>query len=64
LPEEEEEHLSAVNGSKWKSVVWHFNESIHKELKYTEMTKATRLAYTHLSETLRDILDNYGLMLD
>jgi hypothetical protein len=32
--EEQDEMLSAINGGKWKSVVWDLSQYIRKRLKY------------------------------
>ena len=58
LPEETEEFNSAVNGHKWKSVVWYIDENIRQTLKYNETL--TEKEY-ELVESIRDNIYSFIL---
>jgi hypothetical protein len=59
LPEETDEFNSAVNGHKWKSVVWDIDQNIRQTLKYNETL--TEKEY----ELVQSIRDNiYSFILE
>ena len=49
LPEEERLFREAMDGSKWKYVVWQIDEHLRKELKYNESLPEE--AYKSLQQT-------------
>lgn len=49
LPEEERLFREAMDGSKWKYVVWQIDEHLRRELKYNE--SLPKEAYKSLEQT-------------
>ena len=39
LPEENEDFKAAINGSKYKSAIWDYDQWLRSEMKYGELTK-------------------------
>lgn len=63
LPEEAEEHMSAVQGALWKSLVWDFDQLLRSWLKYGEPgDKAAGLQAAR--DSLRESVQEAGLSLD
>lgn len=54
LPEEAEEHLSAVHGSGWKLVVWRFREHLWKMRDAEEIPTLDALI-DDLNEEIEDL---------
>ncbi len=65
LPEEERLFRDAIDGSKWKYVVWQIDQHLRTELKYNE--SLPKEAYEHLSKTrdnLYRLINQENLELD
>ncbi len=63
--EEREEMESAINGWKWKMVVWDLDQHLRSELKYNDkITGDVYLALEKLREKLHELKDEHGLILD
>jgi hypothetical protein len=63
--EDREEMESAINGWKWKILVWDLDQHLRSELKYN--TKITGEAYEALEkirERLHELKNENGLTLD
>jgi len=61
LPEEDSEHRLAINGHKYYSILWEFDQWLRGEMKYqdheTVGTEAAR-------DKLRELMDNDGVNFD
>lgn len=53
LPEESEEFTNAINGVKWKSVVWEIRGKLREQLKYND--SLTDKEYDYI-ESIQNIL--------
>jgi hypothetical protein len=63
--EEREEMESAINGWKWKMVVWDLDQHLRSELKYNDkITGDVYLALEKLREKLHEFKNEHGLILD
>jgi hypothetical protein len=63
--EEREEMESAINGWKWKMVVWDLDQHLRSELKYNDkITGDVYLALEKLRDKLHEFKNEHGLILD
>jgi hypothetical protein len=63
--EEREEMESAINGWKWKMVVWDLNQHLRSEMKYNDkITEEVYVALETIREKLHELKDEHGLILD
>lgn len=63
--EEQEEMESAINGWKWKMLVWELDQHLRKELKYNDkLTGEAYEAVDQIRETLHELKSEAGLKLD
>ena len=66
LDEEREDMESAINGWKWKMIVWDLDQHLRGQLKYNDHN-LTEEAYDALEKTrehLRELMYDNGLKLD
>jgi hypothetical protein len=61
LPEEQEEHADALQGTLWKSAVSDIDQHMRNLLKYDSPLKDAPDAVQHLRTTLHEILEAKGL---
>lgn len=59
LPEEQEEMQTAIDGSKWKSVVWEINNYLRNKIKYEEKEE-----FEPIREQLSQLISDSNLSLD
>lgn len=65
LNEEQEEMESAINGWKWKMLVWNLDQHLRSELKYgDEHTESAYAAVEKIREKLHELKNEHGLKLD
>lgn len=67
LPDEQSEFQDAVNGIKWRLVVWDFDQWLRAQYKYmpdAEYSEAAYNAYEKSRERLNKMLNEEGLSLD
>jgi hypothetical protein len=64
LPEENIEFQSAINGHKYKSAIWDFDQLLRSEMKYKELSDETYKAYKWCREELRKILLEDNLFIE
>lgn len=65
LPEENVEFETAVNGHKWKSVVWDIDQNIRQTLKYDEtLTEKEYELVQSIRDSLRSFIIEQGIELD
>ena len=65
LPEEESNFRQAIDGHKWKYVVWQLDEHLRRELKYNEaLPKEAYVALQDTRDTLHRLVNQDNLELD
>lgn len=64
LPEENIDFQAAVNGHKYKSAIWDFDQLLRSEMKYKELSDETYNAYKWCREELRKILLEDNLFIE
>lgn len=64
LPEEAIEAQTALDGEKWKGVVWDLNEEIRTKLKHGELTGAESDVYEKIRNSIFEKLQENGLSFD
>jgi hypothetical protein len=64
LPEENSDFQAAVNGHKYKSAIWDFDQLLRSEMKYKELSDETYNAYKWCREELRKILLEDNLFIE
>ena len=63
--EEREEMESALNGWKWKMLVWDLDQYLRGELKYNDkLTGEAYEAVEKIREVLHELKSESGLLLD
>lgn len=63
--EEAEELNDAINGRKWKAVVWEIDQELRKEVKYNEaLPDEVHDAYSNFRDRIRQIVSEHGLELE
>jgi len=63
--EDREEMESAINGWKWKMLVWDLDQHLRKELKYNDkLTGEAYEAVEKIREVLHELKSESGLTLD
>lgn len=64
LPEEEQEHLDAVNGTKWKILLMDFDRTLRNYLKHGHRFKDVEDCLRKLREELDQDIKEEGLILE
>lgn len=64
LPEENEEHKDAINGSLWKSVVWDIDQHLRSKIKYADLPDDQYKIYEDLREQLWQFVNENELTLN
>jgi hypothetical protein len=64
LPEENSDFQAAVNGHKYKSAIWDFDQLLRSEMKYKELSDETYQAYKWCRQELRRILEEDNLFIE
>jgi hypothetical protein len=54
----------AIDGSKWKSVVWSIDQELRKRIKYSDEPETNKQVYEKLRDDIRNFIDDYQLNLD
>ena len=63
--EDREEMESAINGWKWKMLVWDLDQHLRTELKYNDkLTGEAYEAVEKIREKLHELKSDSGLILD
>jgi hypothetical protein len=63
LPEEREEHETALNGPKYRAVLSDLSQFLRSKLKYETLTQEQAAAYEDVRRELSHLLDEEGLYL-
>jgi len=64
LPEENEEHLSAVNGSSWKSLAFAHDQALRSKLKHGNLSEDVLKVLEELREDFNSDRLSRGLSFD
>ena len=63
--EEEANLTDALEGYKWRKVVWEIDTVLRNELKYNEkLNKQVRKSYENLRSNIREILNDNELKME
>jgi hypothetical protein len=63
--EEEANIKDALDGYKWRKVVWEIDSKLRNELKYNEkLNKQVRKSYEKLRSDIREMLNDNELLMD
>lgn len=70
--EEAQEARNAINGGKWKALVWELDQKLRNTTKYgasvfseTEGADAVEIAIAdHYRDIIQELINDYGLNLD
>jgi len=61
--DDKEEYEMCMNGKKYHSVLWDFDQELRKKLKYEELDEKEYDIYDNIRTMLWDLLDEEGLNL-
>jgi hypothetical protein len=65
LHEEETNLKDALDGYKWRGVVWEMDSKLRNELKYNEkLSKQVRKTYEQLRSDIRELLSDNELTME
>jgi hypothetical protein len=64
LPEENTDFQAAINGHKYKSAHWDFDQLLRSEMKYKELSEDTYKAFEFCRKELRKILEQDNLFIE
>jgi len=66
LPEEEEEHKSAVDGANWKLAIWDLDYILRNAIKHgcDQCEDNKYAAFEYIRKELYDTLEHHKLILD
>ena len=66
LPEEEQEHKDAIEGSLWKLAVWDIDHILRNKIKYADEHTSEIFveALELIRKELHDTLEHHNLILD
>jgi hypothetical protein len=66
LPDDQDDFQDAVNGQKWKLMVWEFDQDLRSKIKYApdSISEDTYKAYEEIRQKLYDLMIEDGLKLD
>lgn len=59
LPEETEEHQTATDGGKWKSLVWNLDQWLRNEIKYNGKNE-----YQPVRDMIHEMLNDASLNIE
>ena len=61
LPQDQEDHLTALNGAAWRDVVWDLSQLLRNQAKYTDKES---IPIEEIRSELYTIIQAHGLSLD
>jgi hypothetical protein len=64
LPEDNKDFEAAINGHKYKSAHWDFDQLLRSEIKYKDLSEDTYKAYKFCRDELRKILAEDNLFIE
>lgn len=63
LPEESEEHQTALDGWRWRAVVEELDNHLRNKLKYEDLTEEDDELYQSVRDELHSIMDSNNVAL-
>ena len=65
LPDDQEDFQDAVNGLKWRLMVWDFDQKLRSQLKYNDKLSSEQYkVYEEIRDLLYQKMNEDGLSLD
>ena len=65
LPDDQEDFQDAVNGQKWRLMVWDFDQKLRSQLKYNDKLSSEQYkVYEEIRDLLWEKIGEEGLSLD
>ena len=65
LPDDQEDFQDAVNGQKWRLMVWDFDQKLRSQLKYNDKLSSEQYkVYEEIRDLLYQKMNEDGLSLD
>lgn len=65
LPDDQEDFQDAVNGQKWRLMVWEFDQYLRSQLKYNDnLSEEQYKVYQEIRDMLYQKMGEDGLSLD
>ena len=67
LPEEEQEHKDALDGTAWKLAMWDLDQILRNALKYGSEDRCENnrdAVFEYIRKELHDTLEHHKLILD
>ena len=66
LPDEDQEFQDAMNGMKWKAVMWDLDQRLRAIEKHSpdSMNEEAYQAYCHARQLIREYMTDYGINFD
>ena len=65
LPDDQEDFQDAVNGLKWRVMVWNFDQHLRSQLKYNDnLSEEQYKVYEEIRDFLWEKMNEDGLSLD
>ncbi len=61
LPEEQEECHTALDALKYKNTLFHFDQWLRSQLKYTELSAEVSVVYQTIRDKLWETIHDQGL---
>ena len=65
LPDDQDDFQDAVNGQKWRLMVWDFDQKLRSQLKYNDKLSSEQYkVYEEIRDLLWEKIGEEGLSLD
>ena len=65
LPDDQDDFQDAVNGQKWRLMVWDFDQHLRSQLKYNDKLSSEQYkVYEEIRDLLWEKISGAGLSLD
>ena len=64
LPEDNHDFQASINGIKYQSAIWDYDQWLRSEMKYKELSDETYKAYETCREELRKILEQDNIQIE
>lgn len=64
LPDERSDHQDAVDGTRWRMVVWDIDQYLRNRIKYEELPEPVVKVLQELRDTIRERLGDNNLKLE
>lgn len=64
LPEDNHDFQASINGIKYQSAIWDYDQWLRSEMKYGELPNETYKAYETCRKELRKILEEDNIQIE